>query len=116
MDWKLLLTLLLVHYIADFFVQTDKQAKNKSISNFALTKHVFNYTLCFIPVILIFNYKDFSNLVLSLNLIFVTHYLTDWVTSRLSKFFFENKNYRAGFQVVGLDQILHYLSLYLIFK
>lgn len=39
-----------IHGIADYWVQTDWQAQNKSKNWIALWTHVYTYSLCFIPV------------------------------------------------------------------
>jgi hypothetical protein len=38
--------LLAVHWVADFVLQTNWQARNKSKSNVALSRHVLVYTGC----------------------------------------------------------------------
>jgi hypothetical protein len=35
-----------IHFLADFLVQTDWQARNKATSINALARHVATYTLC----------------------------------------------------------------------
>jgi hypothetical protein len=42
---------------------------------------------------------------------FFAHFATDYVTSRISKKFFDAKDYHNGFVVVGFDQVLHYVQL-----
>ncbi len=41
------------HGIADYWIQTDFQARNKAKDLWALSRHVLTYTLCFIPALLI---------------------------------------------------------------
>jgi hypothetical protein len=41
------------------------------------------------------------------------HFATDYVTSRIAKVFFDSGDYHNGFVVVGFDQILHYIQLFL---
>ena len=43
------------HGIADYWVQTDWQAQNKSKSGNALGRHVTTYSLTFIPALLVIN-------------------------------------------------------------
>ena len=120
----LILLLLIVHYIADFFVQTQYQAENKSKSTTQLSIHVFTYTLFFVPCIIYTLFKNHLNndpmepiiFFVGLSSIYITHWITDYFTSKVSAQYFKENNIRAGFQVVGFDQLIHYLSLGFIFN
>ena len=48
MEWTWLLTIGIIHYIADFWVQTHWQSQNKSSNLEALAAHILTYTLCFV--------------------------------------------------------------------
>ena len=112
--------MLLIHFLADFGLQTHEQATKKgegtSFFNKWLFYHVAVYTIvwgiAFIVLPLpevespIFRWVFFTTYV------FVTHYITDWVTSRVSKPFFSNGDFHNGFVVVGFDQLIHYLTLF----
>lgn len=93
-------TMLLVHYVADFHLQTPWMAENKWRSNKALLAHVAVYALCWIwlgvPFVLI---------------TFVTHALTDRVTSKLAHYFSARQAWHWFFCVVGADQLVHYGTL-----
>ena len=88
--------LLLVHYIADFWAQTHWQATNKSKSNYALSRHVFVYSLFLLPWGLGFALLNG-----------VLHIVTDYFTSRISSKYFQKGDYKKGFATVGLDQLIH---------
>ena len=117
---QLLIFMLLIHFLADFGLQTHEQATKKgegtSFFNKWLFYHVAVYTIvwgiAFIVLPLpevespIFRWVFFTTYV------FVTHYITDWVTSRVSKPFFSNGDFHNGFVVVGFDQLIHYLTLF----
>ena len=111
--------ILLIHFLADFGLQTDEQAKLKSSSNKFLFYHVGVYTLVwgiaffFLPIKPIF--LTFWGWVGYCLLIGVPHFITDWVTSRVGKPFWEKKDTHFGFVVVGFDQIIHYLCLIWLF-
>lgn len=50
--------LLLAHFVGDYLVQTEYQALHKAEGNFlnsALINHCFMYSLCFVPVLAIYN-------------------------------------------------------------
>lgn len=46
-----------IHGVADYWVQTDWQAKNKSKNWKALWTHVLTYSLCFVPVSILLHYS-----------------------------------------------------------
>lgn len=115
------LSLLVVHFLGDFVAQSDWMAKNKSRSLEALYFHVLVYSMCFVP----WGFKFWM-------WTFITHFLTDFVTSRITAklWFFQPVNlfYNAGgeryqlfitlggsrhwfFVVIGLDQLIHYVTL-----
>lgn len=124
--------IIFVHWIADFVLQTEDMAMNKSKSFRALVKHTFVYSMCWYFVIfgmaIWHNYfggpsiedLGWSPWMGAFPLItFVFHTLTDYVTSRITSKKFENKQYYAvfpklgAFSVIGLDQVLHYAQLFL---
>lgn len=113
MTEQLLLTILISHWIFDFIFQTHKQASRKAVNNAHLWMHVQNYSLCWIPVSAFFvGWDCFMFFIVT----FICHFGTDYVTSRLVKKRFDAGDYHNGFVVIGFDQILHYLQLYLTFK
>ena len=97
----LLLTWL--HFIADFVLQTDRMAINKSSSNRWLAVHVLVYSVCLLP----FGWR--FALVNGL-----LHFATDWVSSRWSRRFWEAGQRHWFFVVIGADQALHTSALFLI--
>ena len=97
-----LFLILFLHWVADFILQTDWQAKNKSSNNVALLAHTSVYSV----VWLAFGIK-FTLITL------VAHTITDYITSRITKRLWENKDVHNFFVVVGFDQLLHYTQLIL---
>lgn len=92
-----------LHFIADFLLQTDKMAVNKSKSFSWLTVHVAVYSgvLCAFcgPWYALVNG--------------VAHYLTDAVTSRVTSYLWKRSERHWFFVVIGLDQALHLTVLVL---
>lgn len=114
MTEKLLIAILLIHFLADFGLQTHEQATNKSISHKWLFYHVGVYSIIWFIACLMFFSWQFA---LAFSFItFIFHYITDFATSRIGKPFWEAKDLHNGFVVVGFDQMLHYIQLYLTFK
>lgn len=110
-------SILFIHWVGDFVLQTDYQAKNKSKDSVVLTEHVLCYTLVWLFVLLIYNSGVFTWESLFFVLItFVTHYITDYFTSRLNTHLWNKRNVHNFFVSVGFDQFLHYLQLFLTFK
>lgn len=119
------LSLLIVHFVADFLFQTDKMALNKSKSNEWLTKHALVYATPFAL-------WGFTFAVVT----FLTHWATDYITSRCtSKLFFFRNDALDGcdpplqtewrlvpwkrhwfFVVIGLDQLIHFTTLALTYR
>lgn len=114
---------MIVHWFADFVMQTDEQAKGKSTSNKALLGHTSTYTWIFIAFIFIVaalgNYNLIGAIVVAVAFGMITiiaHTITDYITSRCVKYFFDKKDFHNGFITIGLDQMLHYAQLYLTYK
>lgn len=112
---QVFILILVIHFLADFGLQTHDQATKKGESDKWLSYHVGVYTLIWSLVFLFLpvnpevnNFYGWSVFVVY---IFVTHFIVDWCTARIGKPFWKNNDYHNGFVVVGIDQVLHYLSL-----
>jgi hypothetical protein len=106
MNFLYFLFLVWTHFFADFFAdfvcQTDKMATQKSSSFKWLTIHASVYTIPF----LIFGWQ--FALVNG-----VCHWITDAITSRITKRLWEAKEVHYFFVVIGLGQSIHLATLYL---
>lgn len=112
---EFLLYILLIHFLADFGLQTHDQAVNKSSSYKWLMYHTFVYSLIwFLASYIVLS--DIQNAFYFAFITLITHSITDYITSRIGKPFWDRKDMHNGFVVVGFDQILHYIQLYLTFK
>lgn len=118
------LFLLVLHFVADFMLQSNWMAVNKSKNWYALTAHVGVYSLAFTLF-----FGPLFGLVT-----FATHFATDALTSRWCRrlfpfvpsphdaktlYDFEGLDGRSRhwfFTVIGLDQLIHYTTLALTYN
>lgn len=112
---QLVFGILLVHFLADFALQTHEQSTRKSTSNLYLTYHVGVYTIIFGLFAMIYT-KSVEFAIWFSVITFLFHFMTDYLTSRIGKPFWEKKDFHNGFVVVGFDQLLHYGQLILTYK
>jgi len=102
MDIVMLLAIIWVHFFADFILQTDTMAKNKSTSNKWLASHIIVYT---IPLFI------FGWMFALIN--GVAHAITDYFTSRWTSALWQKGERHKFFVVIGLDQAIHMSTLIL---
>lgn len=106
------LSLLLTHFIGDFVLQTDKMAVNKSTSFKWLTIHVLTYM---IPLslfyIILFSHVGALTILSVIIANLVLHWITDMVTSRVASYYFKNDKRGMFFKTIGLDQMIHGVTL-----
>lgn len=105
------LALLVVHWVADFVLQTHWQAQNKSKNNNALGQHVAIYTgVLLLATPLIFPQPGFAwpTFVVVNG---VLHFATDYFTSRWTSKLYAKGDWHNFFVVVGFDQLIHQFTL-----
>lgn len=99
----LLTSLLLVwtHFVADFLLQTDNMALNKSTNHRWLGLHALTYTVPF----LLFGFKfAVAN--------GVAHFVVDFITSRCTRNLWDKGERFWFFNFVGMDQAVHLTTLF----
>ena len=97
----IILTILFLHWVADFLLQNDNMALNKSSSNFWLSYHIAVYML---PFWVFFGWRyAFLNA--------AAHFVVDWCTSRITKRLWAAQKAHWFFVVIGADQLLHVATL-----
>lgn len=99
-----ILLLLSIHFFADFILQSDWMAINKSTKVFPLFVHVLLYSLC----LLVFGWK--FALINGL-----LHFTTDFITSKVTNYLWSKQKRHWFFVVIGFDQLLHYSALFVTF-
>lgn len=112
-----IITILITHYIADFIFQDEVWALNKSESSFDLIVHTTVYSiLWYFPMSILLS--SFLLPLLFILIIFTTHTITDYFTSRIVSKKFANNHLGSSipnfgaFSIIGLDQLLHYIQLF----
>lgn len=114
-----ILTIIFIHWFADFVLQTSKQAEGKSKSLKPLLNHTLIYSSVWIPVItfLFYVYKvPLNNMfipMLFFLITFIAHTTTDFISSRMTSRLWKANKVHEFFVVIGFDQVLHYIQLFL---
>ncbi len=116
-------SIIVIHWIADFVLQTDKQAKGKSKNWSDLLEHTGNYSLLWTTIGMFYTIISLNtswNWLLFGLITFIAHTITDYFTSRLNSKLWAKGQTHNFFVSVGFDQTLHYIQLfltyYLLFK
>jgi hypothetical protein len=123
-----IIVLFLIHYLADFVLQTRAVADNKGKKVKYLMLHGIHYTLVWLGLIsliglvgIIFSYQILGGASWC-DVIFFTifngglHTLTDFITSKFTTKFYARKNYNAFFNVIGFDQFIHAATIILTYN
>lgn len=97
--------LLMLHYIADFILQSNTMATRKSTSNKWLGIHVGVYSSVFVLV---------SPLYAIIN--GVIHFMVDYVSSRVASHFRKREEWHNFFMIIGLDQLIHIVTLIMTYE
>lgn len=102
MSLQIFLLLVWCHFLADFILQSDDIAKNKSKSNLVLLKHVSLYAVTFMGFGILFAVINGA-----------VHFAVDYFTSRLTGKLWQKGQVHNFFVVIGFDQALHITTLIL---
>lgn len=112
-------SIIIIHWFADFVLQTDEQARGKSKSWDALLNHTFVYSCVWYVIYILFMtftegkaFPIWSGMKFFL-ITFACHTFTDYFTSRLNSRLWEKGKVHNFFVSVGFDQVLHYVQLFL---
>ena len=120
MSINIIIAIIIIHWIADFVDQSEREATEKSRNPTMLTAHIIGYTVVWmfaISVYELFNKHSDTKLFLFIPITFVCHWLTDYFTSKVNTgLAIEAKRttkWHDFFVNVGFDQMLHYIQLFL---
>ena len=101
---KIIIWLLFVHWVADFIMQSDWMAQNKSKRWDALLIHCFTYGLTVASMTLNPMFGLINGLI---------HIPVDYITSRINSKLWADKKVHWFFVSVGFDQFIHFVTLIL---
>ena len=105
---------LFMHWIADFVLQSDEDAKNKSTKIENLLNHTFIYSLFMTGAVLCFYAPlNLSFLVIFFGFMLGSHTTIDYVTSKVNGKLWKEGKVHNFFVSIGFDQWLHYVVLFL---
>jgi hypothetical protein len=108
-----------LHFVGDFVCQSDRMAKGKSTNWLILLEHVMTYYLVIGVGFILFKwvfYPNMGSLTVFLLVNLVAHFVTDFFTSRwTTKLYLQGKRHWF-FVVIGLDQLIHILTLMWTYK
>lgn len=119
------ISILFIHWIADFVFQTDKQAQGKSKNWTDLLSHTITYSVIWLTpacILIGVNSRNLSTeAYISLSIwfsiiTFFFHTAQDYITSRINSRLWEQKKVHYFFVSIGFDQFLHYVQLILTLK
>lgn len=116
-------SIIVIHWVADFVLQTNEQARGKSKNWKDLLGHTLTYSfiwLCILPIYVLFivgteNYVPWSGFIFVV-ITFVCHTITDYFTSRLNSKLWAKGDVHNFFVSIGFDQILHYVQLFVAYQ
>jgi len=112
-SYQTILLVIALHWVADFVLQTDWQAKNKSTNVLALCAHVATYTACLLAFAMCYLPRPFMTTGLAWAVSNgLLHLGIDCFTSRINSQLWKAGKVHYFFVAVGFDQMLHYACLF----
>jgi len=114
--------LLFAHTVADFMFQTDNMAINKSTSNLWLLKHTITYIIILGAIFggcgfFVFGkwFWLLADVAVGKFLLvnWVAHTITDYITSRITSYYWKQQKRHQFFITIGFDQLAHIVVLVL---
>lgn len=116
MNILIIVQILIIHYIADYLFQVEKWAQNKSHNVLALSKHIVTYMFIFGFLLFFCLFLSINPLILFLLINGFIHFWIDFTTSKITHSLYNKQNWFWFFKVLGIDQLLHYITLFITLK
>ncbi len=99
---EMIIAIVWIHFVADFILQSNHIATNKSKYTICLLEHCCIYSLPFF--ILGIKYALING---------ILHFVIDFFTSSMTTYFYGRDRRRAFFITIGCDQAIHITCLIL---
>lgn len=119
MSVSIILYVLFAHWVCDFLLQSEYMATNKSKTLKPLLFHTLLYSIAMgiLIEILVSNnifgaQLPYTSAIFSV-IMFITHTLIDFFTSRINAKLLGQKKTRLFFNMIGFDQLLHYATIFI---
>jgi len=114
MNLVTILTIIVIHWFADFVCQTDEDAKGKSKNWSNLLSHTSSYSFVWLCIsIFMVGFTGNNYLLLFAPITFIVHTITDYYTSRINSQLHADGKIHEFFVAIGFDQVLHYIQLFI---
>ena len=94
-----------LHTIGDFIFQMRFMAKNKSTNNLVLAIHCVTYTIPFF--IISWQFALING---------ILHFPIDYISSRLTTYYYKKEKESMFFNIIGIDQAIHFTILFLTYS
>ncbi len=107
MTYEFIVLVLILHWIFDFVLQSEKMALNKSKHFGYLCEHCAVYSLWGLMIGLPFNIA-----ITFILFLYISHLFVDGITSKITAKLWEMKEVHYFFVVIGLDQFIHYATIF----
>lgn len=113
-------SIIIIHFVADFWLQTEQQGLNKSKNWKDLLSHTYIYSFVYMIIGHILKVTDVVQwnpgaLTLFVVITFAAHTITDYFTSRITSARYKSSHFYGlnGFWFwISIDQFLHFLQLF----
>ena len=126
MNLLIIAVVLFGHWISDFVLQKNKlkPSKDKNLKHKIkkllkkLFPHTVQYSLiltCLVFTLDFFNVfgaQDEWNTLIFFGITFITHYITDFITTMINSKYLSRNLRHKYFVMIGLDQSIHFLLLF----
>ncbi len=97
--------LICLHFIADFLIQSDEMALNKSTSLYWLGIHSIVYSILFLYFGIYF-----------ILITCIAHFIIDYISSKLTTYFWVKQQRHWFFVTIGCDQAIHFICLLITYR